>query len=382
MKSVIVSFCSKIPLIYAGMILLGIVIASISSQPKETLAFASVSEGSVSSADAFYSEQYVQSVEGVPEVHAGTLTVLPNGKLMSAWFGGSREGAQDVCIFSSVQEPGSGWSEPKVIASREQTTNDLDLYIRKLGNPILKTDSRGRVWLYYVTVSFGGWSASSITCRYSDDNGETWSAARKLICNPFLNISTLVKGQPLETQSGHLLIPVYHELLNKFAELLVINPDGELVDKYRLNSDGGALQPNVLPINEHQALVLCRQSGHSEERTLLNEFDLASGSRTPVTSTTIRNPGSAVSVVKRPTGGLLMACNPGEGRERLSLAVSKAGKQWKELVSVEDGSKGESYSYPFLINGRQAGVYHMIYTWQRKKMKVVTFNEAWLKEHH
>ena len=149
--------------------------------------------------DLNYEVGFVHENPQVTSVHSGTLTQLKDKSILASWFGGTREGAKDVKIFLSRRESNAiEWSPPKVIASREQSTDDLNRYVKKLGNPILFTDSRERIWLFYVTVSFGGWSGSNISVRYSDDHGQTWSQAKRLITSPLLNLSTLVKGCPIE----------------------------------------------------------------------------------------------------------------------------------------------------------------------------------------
>lgn len=315
-----------------------------------------------------------------PSVHAGSLTKLSDGRLMAAWFAGSREGAKDVCIYSSIYSPKGGWSEQKVIASREQTATDLHRYIRKLGNPVLTTAPDGRVWMFYVTVSMGGWSGSSVTTRFSDDEGATWSPAERLNCAPFLNVSTLVKGRPLLTESGHFLLPVYHEFVRKFGELLVIDSEGKFVNKFRLNADGGAIQPWGLVRDEKRMSFFYRQWGHEEELTLNNEFDLATEQWTDVTTLDVRNPNSALAIVRRWNGQMLMIGNCGVGRERLTVLASDDGQEWEELRDFEASEIGAEYSYPYIIRGHQSGTYHLIYTWQRSQMKVLTFNDAWLND--
>ena len=48
-----------------------------------------------------------------PSCHASTITELPNGDLLAAWYAGSREGEKDVAIFISRRFYGSeGWIEP------------------------------------------------------------------------------------------------------------------------------------------------------------------------------------------------------------------------------------------------------------------------------
>ncbi|HQX48999.1 MAG TPA: exo-alpha-sialidase [Planctomycetaceae bacterium] len=325
--------------------------------------------------------KFIQTTGGPPAVHSGTITRLHDGRMLAAWFAGTREGASDVRILMSSLTPGaSEWSEPTTIATREQTAKDLNRYIAKLGNPILFADSRQRIWLFYVTVSMGGWSGSSITLRYSDDDGVTWTAAQRLVTSPFLNFSTLVKGCPIECETGHLLLPVYHEFISKFGEALIINPEGKLVSKLRLTAEPGAIQPWIVPIDRHASQAFYRQSGHHHKLVLANHldnvFDSDCGS---IEFTNIPNPNSAIAVIRRDNGEFLMASNPLEfGRHKLSLATSNDGLEWKVIRDVEVGDPPDEFSYPYLIQTAR-GEYHLVYTWNRTRIRYVAFDEQWLE---
>ena len=49
------------------------------------------------------------------ECHASTIVELSKGKMMAAWFGGTRESNPDVTIWISTLENGQ-WSDPLSIA--------------------------------------------------------------------------------------------------------------------------------------------------------------------------------------------------------------------------------------------------------------------------
>ena len=324
---------------------------------------------------------FVRPLEGPPSVHSGTMTRLPDGQLLAAWFGGTREGASDVRIFLSRRIPGAAeWSAPTTIASREQTTEDLNRHVSKIGNPILFADSRDRIWLFYVTVSFGGWSGSSITVRYSDDAGESWSKANRLVTSPFLNVSTLVKGCPIECESGHLVLPVYHEFVRKFGEAIILDPDGNLQSKIRLTAVRGAIQPWIVPLDRRASMAFFRQSGHPDRSVLMSHMpDVLASKCGRLETSQVPNPDSAIAVIRRHNGEFLMACNPIDpGRHRLSLATSRDGVNWKMVRHIEDGDPPDEFSYPYLIRGA-SGQYHLIYTWNRTRMRYLEFNEEWLE---
>jgi len=368
---------------YCGMVAASIGLLLSNASKPIALRFAEAQLPSSTAAETLKEPElrFIQPTGGPPAVHAGTITRLHDGRLLAAWFAGAREGASDVQILMSSLTPGaSEWSMPTSIVTRQQTADELDRYIAKLGNPILFVDSRQRVWLFYVTVSMGGWSGSSITLKYSDDDGATWTAAERLVTSPFLNISTLVKGCPIECESGHLLLPVYHEFIRKFGEAIVISPEGHLVSKIRLTADQGAIQPWIVPIDRQASVAFYRQSEHQKKQVLMNHMDNVFNSDCgSIESTDVPNPDAAIAVIRRANGQYLMACNPVEsGRHKLSLATSKDGLQWKIIRDVEVSDPPAEFSYPYLIQGAR-GEYHLVYTWNRTQMRYLAFDERWLE---
>ncbi len=311
-------------------------------------------------------------------VHSGSLTELADGSLLAAWFGGSREGAQDVAIYAARQHQGA-WSPPFIITDRASSARELGRYIRKLGNPVLLRDMRQRLWLFYVTVSIGGWSTSAIAYKTSDDAGKTWSAARRLVSSPFFNLSTLVRARPALYADGSIALPVYHELAGKFGELLRIGPAGQVLGKARMGSGRSAIQPSLLITDSGRALALLRRSGRSPYRIMLAASDDGGLSWSTPEATELPNPDASVAALSGYNGVYLLVYNPSEqGRNRLSLATSDDGRTWRKRADFANSAHQDEFSYPYLIRGSQ-GDYHLIYTWRRKRMAYVHFNQAWLE---
>ncbi len=320
--------------------------------------------------------------EGKPaSVHAGSITQLGNGDLLAAWFGGTREGARDVAIYTARFRPGQKeWSTPVVITDRERTATQLHRHIRKLGNPVIYAAEDGRVWLFYVTVSVGGWAGSSITVMYSDNNGGRWSRAERLVTSPFLNVSTLVKGSPISLDDGRLALPVYHEFINKRGELLILTPEGHLESRHLMTETPAAIQPWIVPGTRTHARAFYRRAGDAPPRVLTNRTSNGGTEWDYIEPTDAPNPGAGVSVIRTHDGRLLMAYNPQESnRHKLSLAISSDGLHWERVYDLENGqSEDEEYSYPYLIRGNNND-YHLIYTWNRKRMRQASFNHSWLE---
>ncbi len=77
-------------------------------------------------------------------------------------------------------------------------------------------------------------------------------------------------------------------------------------------------------------------------------------------------------------GRILLAFNDSRNnREMLQLAVSNdRGLNWVRIHTLEN-SPDQEFSYPYMIGG-QNGLIHLVYTWKRKRIKHVVFNEAWV----
>lgn len=312
-----------------------------------------------------------------PAAHAATLTRLPDGRLMAAWFAGSREGDSDVAIWTSTLSS-KGWSEASPVATRETTAGQTLAYVRKLGNPVLYTEG-GKVHLWYVSAALGGWAGSSINHMLSEDGGESWSPAAKLNTSPFLNISTLVRTPPLPLADGGLALPVYHEFIAKHGEWLRLDREGNILDKVRLPQPVKSLQPAAVALDERRLLAVLRDAGPGpgQVRTATSADAGASWQSGPALP--IPNPNASVALVRLASGRLLLAGNPGEGRHSLRLWLSAdEGTTWKTVRTVETAPDGGAeFSYPaFLIT--PDGRIHLAYTWRRQTIKYATFSEAWL----
>ncbi|MGA8864580.1 MAG: sialidase family protein [Gallionella sp.] len=357
--------------------------------------------------------------------HAASLVELGDGRIRAFWFAGSREGAPDVVIRTAVFDPAKhSWSPERSIVNREDTQRALLRYVKKIGNPVPQRAPDGKLWLYYVTVSLGGWAGSSITAITSTNDGATWSKPRRLITSPFMNISTLIKGTPFLYRDGTMGLPEYHEFIGKFGELLRIDGSGEIITKQRLSSGKSTLQPVMLIQSPRQALVLMRRSGTSPKRVISTSTDDAGQHWSKPVPTPLANPDAALSGVVLPDGKILVVLNNiEEGRDALSLVVSAdGGANWKKVYQLEDqGGRptdpahfGEiaaelaratdtgitdasayaksaernkcvgqhceyEFSYPYLIETRN-GNFDLVYTWNRSFIKHVRFNRAWLDQ--
>ncbi len=323
---------------------------------------------------------------GAASVHAASLITLNDGALRAFWFAGSREGAPDVVINSAVFDPHSGsWSAPTVIIDRIGAEKGLVRYIAKLGNPVPSRMVDGRLQLFFVTVSIGGWAGSSISTMISGDEGLTWSRPQRLITSPLLNLSTLVKSPALQFGDGRLGLPAYHEWIGRFGELLRVEA-AQVIDKRRMSSGRSAIQPVILVSDLQTATALFRQTRSSGQAKNIpvSLTQNAGQSWQQSEDLAIANPNSALAGLTLKNGIRLLALNNIEaGRYRLVLLMKQPqSEQWQVIQVLEDdealpNEQRKEFSYPYLVSADGNDV-HLVYTWDRKKIRHVHFSSAWL----
>ena len=307
--------------------------------------------------------------------HAVTLAQRSDGSLIAAWFAGSREGAGDVAIYSSVYDK-NAWSTPQRIVDRQRVEHDTQRLIRKLGNPLLWRDTHNVLHLWFVSVSYGGWAGSAINHMQSNDDGQHWSAATRIVSSPFWNLSTLVRNPPLALAGGGIALPAYHEFVNKRPEWLRFDANLTLIDKARIPDSAHTLQPAAVALDEHRVLALLRDTGPAHR--IQSAYDEAAGSHwSPAAATAIPNPNAAIALLRLADGSLLLACNPLEAnRNQLALLRSRDdGRHWSAPVIIEQGAADDEFSYPALLQD-DAGIVHLAYTWKREAIKHVALAPA------
>ena len=358
---------------------------------------------------------FVSSVPG-KAVHAPSLVELGDGSLRAVWFSGSREGAGDVTIQTAVLSPASRkWGAESSLIDRAQLQRGLQRYVKKIGNPVIARAPDGSLQLWLVNVSLGGWAGSAITWSRSVNDGASWSAPHRLVTSPFLNISTLVKAAPVMMTQGQLSLPVYHEFIAKFAEILRLDAAGRILDKVRISGSQTSLQPVVLADGAltAQAFMRASQGGRVMRSTTAD----AGQSWSTAEPMDLPNPDSALAGLVLQDGARWLALNPTEsGREMLALTkpgitasrsfpleplaanqslaapLTKAGHAAvlaAELTSIGasdaqaaayvasaqrqlcgDTHCTQEFSYPFMLQTSD-GTLHLVYTWHRTRIKHV-----------
>jgi predicted neuraminidase len=326
-------------------------------------------------------QEFISGDPGAGMVHVASICEMDDGRLVASWYGGTREGARDTAIYLAVRDPGmlSSWSAPREVVNRDSASRELRRYVKKLGNPLIFADSRDRLWLIYVTIAVGGWSGSSLNLKVSDDGGRNWTPSTRLTLSPFLNVSELVRNNPVQMSDGSLAVPIYHEFLGKFPEILWVREEagGFRVRKTRIAGGHSFIQPSIIARDPSRAAAFFRSC--SDERAVgMATTQDAGATWSEPQYLELPNPDAAVNALPLSGGRILLALNESlRGRENLQLALSSDnGVTWQRVARVEE-DKGAEFSYPYMMQDSHGRI-HLVYTWHRRRIKHVVFNEEWI----
>lgn len=358
------------------LVLLIIVVASARTEVASTAIFASTDDATRKTAAVFgdlptLAFETATFEPPTASCHSATSAPLADGRLFVAWYGGTREGARDVKIYGATLSTRGETSAPRVLIDRSRLSRDVWRSIRKLGNPVVYAQGE-RLFLFVTSVSYGGWSGSSLNVATSDDGGATWSRFRRLRTTPLFNISSLVRAEAIPRSDGGFLLPAYCESATKYGLALAFDASGRLVDRAKtpIAENARALQPTIVPLSERRALAFLRVEeggvGVSES------FDGGATWR-PRPRLPLDNPNASVAAALSDDGRLVLVGNPGDGRSRLLVWTADPTDLTRLAAVAELENEPDcEFSYPFLT--RWNGELCVVYTWKRKAIKAANLS--------
>lgn len=333
------------------------------------------------------------------EAHASTLIHLKDGSFLTAWFGGTKEGNDDVGIWLAKGRPGR-WTSPKEVA---KINNDAHW------NPVLFQSPEGKIFLFFkVGKEIATWQT---WVKTSEDNGETWSEAYELIAGDsggrgpvrnkpiILSNGTWIAGASNEngpwnvffdrsedegkTWTATPYVTIDRRILNDAVDTTStseVSPEG-LKSTTAQSKKSGVIQPTLWESSPGQVHALLRSSFGIICRTDSKDYGKT---WTPVYKTNQPNPNSAIDVTRFSDGTLVLVSNQ-DGRDwgaRRTLALSVSndnGVTWKKAYELENGVEGDEFSYPAIINFGDTMA--ITYTWKRKNIVFSEETKQWLLSH-
>jgi len=291
--------------------------------------------------------------------HASTVLPLADGTVLAAWFGGTKEGKDDVDIYVSRRNA-DGWSAPQHISAAPEIAH---------WNPVLTLREDGKVILFFkVGKKIPSWQ--TFFC-ISADNGESWTAPQELVIGDSGGRGP-VKNKCIRLSNGALLAPASTEHSNLWKCFTDTSTDDgaswtrseDIKNRVGLLKFVGAIQPSLWESAPGTVHMLVRTNAGEIYRADSGDFG---ASWSALYSTGLPNNNSGLDLVKMPDGSLLLVMNPvgGNWGERTPLVLLQSadnGASWTELLKLEE-QPGE-YSYPAIE--QRDGKAYIAYTYNRE----------------
>lgn len=309
------------------------------------------------------------------ECHASSLVELNNNDFIVCWFGGSKEGCDDVAIWIS-KRINSQWTIPFKLVKISQEPH---------WNPVLFKDKTGEIHLFFkIGKELSTWKTWVIR---SNDMGTTWSTPEILVSGDSEGRGP-VKNKPILLSDGSWLAPASiergwweafvdcsHDQGKSWQACDLIKMDKTMFvdgDINILPEGHGVIQPTLWESEPGKVHMLLRSSC---DRICRSDSDDYGQNWCSVYKTGLAHNNSGIDVVKFKTGTLVLAYNPSDTRgvrTPLALACSQDnGKSWQHFITLENEPQTvdnqAEFSYPAIIE-TSCGI-AVTYTWKRKNIK-------------
>lgn len=372
--------------------------------------------------------------------HSSMIVETASGDLLVSWFHGSGERqADDVKIEGARKRSGGkSWGSRFTMAD---TPGYPDT------NCTLFIDQKERLWLFWPTILANEWHTAIMKYRvsssYNKEGAPLWSRSEVLHLSPgqeFVEevqrvtkewesdlpslssdqqirltqqiasirrqaegkltrrLGWMTRAHPQVINGRRMILPLYSDGYS-FSLMAVSDDDGQTWRTSRPLVGRGNIQPSVVRKGDGSLYALMRDNGPAPKRLhQSSSFDLGE-TWSPVTDSSIPNPGSGAEIIGLLNGHWILIFNDTEiGRHRLAVSISEdEGKTWKwkrYLEHDEVGGAGGSYHYPSIIEGRD-GTLHATYSFHlpakqskrdnngnplNKSIKYAHFNEDWIRQ--
>ena len=281
----------------------------------------------------------------INEVHASTILKTGENEFLCAFFGGTKEGKDDVKIWTSHFSDGK-WSLPVIVAE------GID---EPCWNPVLFRYDDKIMLFYKIGKPIPAWRTMLME---STDNGATWSEPQELVKGDIGGRGP-VKNKPILLLDGRICAPASIETELTWDCFTDISSDGgktwersEFVPINHLLTHGkGIIQPTLWE-NDGKIFMLMRST---MSRVMKSESSDGGKTWSEATETELPNNNSGIDCVKLADGRIVLIYNPipknwGD-RNIIGISVSDDnGESWTpcDIVEKDDDEEAE-FSYPAII---------------------------------
>ncbi len=305
-----------------------------------------------------------------PNCHASTVLPLPDGSVLAAWFGGTKESTADVDIWYARRDE-NGWCEPKAVSYNKNLPHwNPVLFLRKNGDVMLffKVGRNIPSWRTFVSVS--------------TDGGRSFGAPQELVKGDRSGGRGPVKNKCIRLSNGNILAPASTENRGWNCFIDISADDGESWEKTaKIKTEQAVpmfntqnkytsnlipmIQPTLWESEPGKVHALTRTPVGRAYRTDSDDFGKTWCQAYP---TDLPNNNSGLDVICVPSGELYLISNPVEENwgERSPLTLQKSsdnGATWETVLVLEEEKKDSEFSYPAIeyMNGSL----YITYTYER-----------------
>jgi sialidase-1 len=149
-----------------------------------------------------------------PRNSEGSFATLRSGRIAfyyTQFYGGASDYSSARIVEVHSDDQGRTWSQPVAFAEKGDSVNVMSVSLLRLAS--------GKLAIFYVVKNSG------LDCRpylrVSADEGESWSAPRRVIAAP--GYFVLNNDRVIQTRSGRILVPV---AFNRLLRPVEYRPDG------------------------------------------------------------------------------------------------------------------------------------------------------------
>jgi alpha-L-rhamnosidase len=300
--------------------------------------------------------------------HASSIVELEDGTLLSVYFGGSKESADDVEVRLSRKEPGKAWEAP--VALTDAPNDGLSVE-----NPSIFQDREGKIFVFWKSTHGNPNRVGMI--KTSTDGGRTWSEARTM-CDECIGPE---KNKAVQLEDGTILCPTADRNGNVEGNIMVErSTDGGNTWEALPGADDGdigrAIQPTLMFHADGRLQMMARGRGGKIPMTWSSdngqtwstlEKSVLPANWSGIDGVTLRDGRQFLTYNHVPTSE-----GSKGGRCFLNAAVSNDGVAWSAalVVGICDGGQ---FSYPAVIQSRD-GLVHITHTWHRDTIAHIVVN--------
>ena len=305
-----------------------------------------------------------------PNCHASTVLPLPDGTVISAWFGGTKEGTGDVNIWYSLRDE-NGWGKPRALSCSKSLPH---------WNPVLFLKENGDVVLFFkVGKQIYSWRTFF---SVSSDGGKTFSKPEELVKGDRSDGRGPVKNKCIRLSNGRILAPASYENNGWNCFVDISDDDGATWRKTPKIKTEQAVPmfnrqnkytSNLIPMIQPTLWESSPGKIHMLTRTAVGRAYRSDSEDYGETwcqayRTDLLNNNSGLDVVKTSNGDLYLISNPVEENwgERSPLTLQKStdnGATWETVLVLEEEKKDSEFSYPAIEYLGNA--LHITYTYER-----------------